>query len=207
MHKTMKHVDKLCDLKEKLMCGLESEFAKGFTSCSLHECGEVVDMIKDLAEAEEKCWKACYYKSIVEAMEEAEEYWEDMDDDAAAERRGYDAWRYSSGRFAPKGMGHKSGSMGNRRRAGYRDDMDMTDGRMHDGMHDTMPMRPWDRYKDAKRYYTETHDQAKKEEMERHADEHIKQSVESMKEMWNDASPNLKAKLKNQLTGLINTMN
>ena len=32
------------------------------------ELGEIADMIKDLAEAEEECWKAAYYKAVVEAM-------------------------------------------------------------------------------------------------------------------------------------------
>ena len=63
------------------------------------EAGKVIDMIKDLAEAEEKGWKACYYKTIIDDM-----YSYDQND-----RMGYDNWRYSSGRFAPKGKGHYSG--------------------------------------------------------------------------------------------------
>lgn len=37
------------------------------------EAGQVIDMIKDLCEAKEKVVKTCYYKSIVKAMEKAEE--------------------------------------------------------------------------------------------------------------------------------------
>lgn len=36
-----------------------------------NEVGQIVDMIKDLSEAEEKCWKACYYKSVVENMNQS----------------------------------------------------------------------------------------------------------------------------------------
>lgn len=34
-----------------------------------HEMGEVMDMIKDIAEIERNHYEACYYKSVVEAME------------------------------------------------------------------------------------------------------------------------------------------
>lgn len=45
---------------------------------SMKEMGEMADMIKDLSEAEKNKWESCYYKSIVEAMEESE-YGEDYD--------------------------------------------------------------------------------------------------------------------------------
>lgn len=63
------------------------------------ELGMAVDMIKDMCEAEEKCWKACYYQQICMAM----------DEEHGDGRLGYDHWRYSSGRFAPTGHGHLSG--------------------------------------------------------------------------------------------------
>ena len=49
-------------------------------------------MIKDLTEAEKNKWQSCYYKSIVEAMENAdygEDYdWQGMvDEDRAGYRR------------------------------------------------------------------------------------------------------------------------
>lgn len=36
--------------------------------------GELVDMVKDLAEAEESCWKAEYYRKVSEAMEGSSGY-------------------------------------------------------------------------------------------------------------------------------------
>lgn len=233
MHKTKEHCEKLCELEKKLSCAFEGEMAKGVQCIDTHEAGEVTDMIKDLCEAEEKLWKACYYKSIVEAMEEAkEEGWEledFMDEDG---RRGYDNWRYASGRFAPTGHGHRSGFSGrgsmrarsggmqnrsrgfndmwddydmDRRSRGYVEDYDM-EGTMRRGQNGSR-MRPWDRYTEAKRHYTETKDQSHKEEMEKYADEHIHESIDSMKEMWKEASPSLRNKLKTQLTSLVNTMN
>jgi len=31
--------------------------------------GELIDMVKDLAEAEESCWEASYYRTVTEGME------------------------------------------------------------------------------------------------------------------------------------------
>lgn len=231
MHKTIEHCEKLCDMTEKLICALKDEVAKGIHCLDSEEASKATDMIKDLCEAKEKLWKAKYYESIVEAMEE---YGEDPDFPMDEEgRRGYDNWRYSSGRFAPTGHGHRSGYSGRggmrarsggmqNRMRGYNDMWDDD----YDGMRD-MPrdrargyvedydmegqngrrMRPWDRYTEAKRHYTETKDQSHKEEMEKYADEHIHESIDSMKEMWKEASPALRNKLKTQLTSLVNTMN
>lgn len=101
-----RRVSDLCDLKDKLVCGAKEAMNNGLASVDTHEMGEVTDMIKDLAEAEEKCWKALYYKSIVEAMQEDPE--EMGPDGYPMGRRGYDHWRYSSGKFAPAGHGHYS---------------------------------------------------------------------------------------------------
>lgn len=62
---------KIFEIKEKLINELDSEIERmgSIRNMDTRETGMIVDMIKDLAEAEEKCWKACYYKSVVEAME------------------------------------------------------------------------------------------------------------------------------------------
>lgn len=62
---------KIFEIKKKLIEEVESEIERmgSVKNMDTRELGMVVDMIKDLAEAEEKCWKACYYKSVVEAME------------------------------------------------------------------------------------------------------------------------------------------
>lgn len=119
MEKTKEKYNQLMELKEKLMTVAKQELERGAQNVDTHEMGEVVDMIKDLSEAEEKCWKACYYKTIVEAMKKSEEAEElalklemsGMGDSEGMGRMGYDSWRYSSGRFAPSGHGHRSGYM------------------------------------------------------------------------------------------------
>lgn len=88
--------------KDKLVDALNGKIAEGIDKLDAEEVGEVTDMIKDLAEAQKLCWEACYYKSIVEAMEKSDE---------EAERMGYDAYRYADGRFAPDGRGTRRGYM------------------------------------------------------------------------------------------------
>lgn len=73
------------EIKHDLIDAAKAEWAKGIENVNTEELGEVVDMIKDLAEA-------CYYCSVTDAMDEYEPM-------------GYDRWRYASGRFAPKGRG------------------------------------------------------------------------------------------------------
>ena len=47
--------------------------AKGKEGVDTKEMGEVIDMVKDLAEAEKAVWEKCYYECIVESMKEEEE--------------------------------------------------------------------------------------------------------------------------------------
>lgn len=126
-------VAEICELKDKLMCAAKQEMAKGIVNVNTQEMGAVVDMIKDLADAEEKCWKACYYKKIVEAMDEEkerEEMMAKMGMEGGSDRMGYDHWHYANGRFAPTGHGHRV--------AGYTHPM-------MDGDEDPwMDMQPWD---------------------------------------------------------------
>lgn len=57
---------KLCKIKDTLINLVEQQMTN--PQCvDTHEMGEVIDMIKDLAET-------CYYVSIVEAMEDKEEH-------------------------------------------------------------------------------------------------------------------------------------
>ena len=91
-------------LTEKALC----EFDKGIENIDTCEMGQVVDMIKDLNEAE---YKAVIVKSMKEADEEEKEYDKELLRTLKAEygeeggRRYYDAYRYANGRFAPKGKG------------------------------------------------------------------------------------------------------
>jgi len=107
------------DMLEDVSEAASTELSKGAGQVNTKEFGEVVDMIKDLTEAEKNKAEACYYKSIVEAMENSE-YGEDYDWEG---RMGYS-----------RGSG-RSGNRGGRREYNqpmmYDDRYDeMMDGRM-----------------------------------------------------------------------------
>ena len=59
-------VEKIYEIKNRLIEKVEEEMReKGADRID----PEMVDMIKDLAEAEKSCWEAEYYRSVSEAME------------------------------------------------------------------------------------------------------------------------------------------
>lgn len=208
------------EMKETLTEWAKDELGKGKECVCTEEMGQVIDMIKDLASAEKDCYEAKYYKSIVKAMEEATEG-----------RAGYDNWRYASGRFAPTGHGHFVGwttpyvdPYDEPYRMGYHDDRmwdkDMKDadrmgygGRysmnskgMPTGGRRTYHSDPYERYQMYKRNYTETHDPSHKEKMDESAKEQLDETVETMKDIWADADPHLRKKMRDELTKLISEM-
>lgn len=224
----MKKTSDLCELMAKLVCSTRDALSKGIQNVNTHELGEATDMIKDLAEAEEKCWKACYYKKIVEAMEEESEMEEMMAKmgHGGEGRMGYDHYRYASGRFAPKGHGHYS--------AGY-------DGPIMHEMHDEDPWmmtqggdqwggksghdmargssnermgysgsdrgHRYDRYEKARMGYHQSKDATSKEHMDSSAREYVVDAAESIREIWKDADPAMRKELKSKLSGLVAEMN
>lgn len=218
MHKKM---EDLTEIKNKLIHWTKGQADNEGLFHNMQELqvlGEVADIIKDIAEAEEKCWKACYYKEIVCAMD-------DERSDMGGERMGYNPRRYASGRYAPSGRGHMGYSP--YMPAGHMDGPYMhmmDDPYMHDGYtpssagnrsqsgsrmgytDDRTVYSPYERYKDARRHYTETKDMGSKKEMDRHADEHVREATESIKEIWRDADPEMKTRLKSQMTKLVNEM-
>lgn len=214
------------DLKSQIMCCVKGQFANGIHAVDTNEAKEAIDMIKDLAEAKKDCYKAEYYKTVIEAMEEGGE-----------PTYGYNGRRYNSGRYAPKGEGHMGYT---RPYEPYMDDAPYLKAYMTDpedfknhmigytgpdthGNIGGSPMRremtserygmdipkygkAWNEYESARRHYTETHSQADKDKMTMHANEHVNDTVSSMKEMYMNADPNLRMQMKDSLTRLINDM-
>lgn len=226
--------DDICEVKKDLVDNLKAQIgAVGFGQMDTMETGQVIDMIKDLAEAEKACMEACYYEKIVEAMEEASE--EDEEG-----RMGYNSRHYASGRFAPKGRGTRMGYMpdlmmppqqypyiygymedpefehkmrdrmgyqpsgaGNRSqsgsRMGYEDwDLDPDD--------DPRQSKEYNEYKRAKRHYTTTKSPADKQQMDEHMTKHMNQAMDSFREIWKDADPTMRKRMKADLTALIGEM-
>lgn len=102
------------EMAKQAMCDAH---AKGYDCMTSQDW----DDLKDCVEAAEKAIKADYYYMMVCAMKEEEEYEKQEEKWLLKElkekhgmseedsRRFYDAWRYKSGRFAPKGRGTRRG--------------------------------------------------------------------------------------------------
>lgn len=129
-------IKKMC---EKLMDSVNHELDKGVENVDAKELGEVIDMIKDLYEAKKEMYEACYYKQIMEAMEEYD--FEDEEEIMDEGRRGYRGQpRSQSGRFMSRGDGRRS-NRGRSGRRGYDEmmmympeyyrDVDVDEGRMY----------------------------------------------------------------------------
>ena len=192
-------------LTEKALCELE----KGTENVDTCEMGQVVDMIKDLNEAE---YKAVIVKAMKKADEEEEEYEkillrelkEEYGEDAG--RRFYDHYRYSDGRFAPKGHGSY--------RRGYEEppyyhmtpemyrDMDRD---THSRMYYTETGMNESGYDRAKRNYTETKEmhrsntpedkKAKMQELEKYAKSLTEDVVDMVSDMSDEEKNLLRTKM------------
>lgn len=162
--------EKMSCLKDQLSAAAYSAMSCGIENVDAHELGEVVDMIKDVAEYERNYYQACYYKSVVNAMRNSND------------RRGY----------MPPISDEDDGWYRERDRYGV--DWDDNYG------------RHYNQYKSAKRHYTETHDMMDKDRMDEHAKEHIDKMLDSVREMWRDADPELRQKIKDDMTRLTNEL-
>lgn len=212
--KKMAKVDEIGDLKKRICEVAKSAMDRGVENVNAAELGEVVDMIKDLAEAEEKCMKACYYESVVCAMKKAEE---DGDTEWDSDRMGYDNWRYpSSGRFASKGHGSRMGYVDpmmmdrpEEFRMGYDGERSSTSsGNSSSSMSGRSGYGDeYYKYRMARKHYTETKSMTDKEEMDSHANMHMNEAISTMKDIWREADPNLRKQMKAQLAAMMNDMN
>lgn len=202
-----------------LICKLKAEFDKGLDCVNTSEAGEVTDMIKDLAETKRNLCEAMYYESVIEAMDGVDE-----------ERYGYNPNRYASGRYAPTGHGRKGyrmrpyldqepyidsylknpNEMRDNMRMGYdaggRSDMHMQDSYHRMDNWDDRYGKAYNEYKNSRRYYTETKSATDKHEMETHATEHIMDTVATVKEIYKSSDPELRKKIKEDMTKLIGEM-
>lgn len=231
MQDAKKKIEEIEELRECVMkylkCLKDSDIA-----VPAEEVGQWVDMMKDSFEAEKDVWKGCYYKKIVEGMEpisdeEMRKFQEKMRMQGNLEGSfGYDNWRYSSGKFAPTGHGHYAGyvpddemwdpdmnmMMGySGSKNGTRINSNMPDnGNMNTGYHNRNGNdrygRAYAEWEDSRRHYTETKSKDDKDNMDRHAKEHVKDAMFSIKEMWRNGDPELKKEIKKELTAVVADM-
>ena len=229
--------DKLDDMKKQLMSWTQAEIAKGVHAVDGQELGCVVDMIEDLTEAQKDIWESCYYKTIVDAMKKAEEQPDlpimPREYQMGGYRMGYNPNRNSMGQYSDgrgrsgydepywmagysdgqggrgdRGENGGSGNSGNSNssqsgRQGYSPDVYsrmMDDGQERYG-------REFERYRQARRGYTETHSENDRKKMKEHGMHHLNEAISTFKEMWDSADPELRQKMKTDLTKLMGEMN
>lgn len=91
-------VKRMHEMIEKLSECAKTQFEKGIDHVDTCEMGKVIDMMKDLSEA-------MYYRTLTKAMEDSDsdEVLEMFERYGDGGKRFYDHYRYSDGRFAPKG--------------------------------------------------------------------------------------------------------
>lgn len=223
MHKSIEKYGDICELKASILHYVQGEISRGFSGDpqEVAVLGEYVDMIKDLAEAEKSCHEACYYESVVEAMEES---------DMVGGRMGYNPNRnrmgqYSDGRAGERMStrnrsmdGDSNRSQSGNRRGGYSPDRyhaRMMGDRIGDDEDAWGEDEDWDphhgeafnRFRKAKRHYTETHSEADRQKMKDHANEHLMESMSTLREIWDNADPDLKKRMKADLTKFTTELN
>lgn len=169
-------------IEDKLLGMLEDETAKGLGSVSAAEMGQVVDMVKDLAEAK-------YYCSIVKAMEEE------------IEPMGYN--RRADGRFAPMGYEGRSEPMRGPDMYGY----ESRGGNMRNGTSNGGRSgygTAYDRYQEARMGYQHQATADNRRMMEQTADEHMQEFEDSLREIWDEADQRQRNKIKSALVNMAN---
>lgn len=183
-HKSMEKFNDICELKHQLLHYVMGEVGNGLEADprKVSVLGEYVDMIKDLAEAEKFCQEACYYESFVETMDEYSDN----------PRMGYNPNRNAMGEYSD-----------GRGRSGYTPDWRMTE---QDPDWDDRYGRPFNQFRKAKRHYTQTHSPEDKEKMKEHANEHMMASLATIREIYDNADPELKKRMKADLTKLAGEM-
>lgn len=150
MHRIKKMKEKLIEEAQNRMDNLDGG--------SIEQMGQIIDMIKDLSEAEKACLEAEYYDSVIDAM----------DGDG---RYGYD----------------DRGGSGDRR--GYRESY------MMDDRNDRMG------YRDSKGRYARNPNRRR---MRRSG--YSEESIENLRQMMEDADPERKRQLKQDLEELMREM-
>ena len=89
--------------------------------------------------------------------------------------------------------------------------MGYTDGKMMDPRSEQNNMdsrygRAYNDYKTSRRHYTETKSPEDKKEMDTHAEEHVRDTIATIRDIWGDADPNLKRRMREDVTKLLGEM-
>lgn len=176
----------ICEMRKKLIEWTKEAMSGSPNSINTEELGEVIDMIKDIYQIEYYCAKKTYYESVTEAMDEHD-----------------DADHFKMGR---SGMMRVLPEMDRRWDP---DEYDVYARMGYSGRHATTSEmgRNWDKYLDARRHYNATKSDADRMEMSTSAKMHIGETIATLRDMWHDADPDLREKMKKDFSALLQEMN
>lgn len=178
-------------LEDTLCTWLHTAVGRGMEAVDADELGKLVDMVKDMAEAKKYCLESKYYESVTKAMEEGE----DPKYGYSIPRKPYmDQEPYISAYM------HDPNKFKDNMRYGY------TDWSPSMGTGDERYGKSYHEYKNAKRHYTETNSATDKEMMNLHANEHLNDSLTTLRDIWKSADPELKKRMKADLMTLTSEM-
>lgn len=204
-HKSTEKYNDICSLKHHMLHYVMGETEKGFDAdpAKVHVLKEYVEMIKCLAETEKECQEADYYEAVVQAMEETGMM--------ESERMGYNPNRNRMGQYSDGRAGNRNGDSGSNSRRGYSPDrmysrMMPGDDRDEWGDDDPRHSEAFNRFRKAKRYYTKSHSEEDKQRMKDASNEHMMETMATIREMWDDADPDLRARMKTDLTNLVSNL-
>ena len=204
-HKSTEKYNDICSLKHHMLHYVMGETEKGFepTPEKVHVLKEYIEMIKCLAETEKECQEADYYEAVVQAMEE--------NGMMESERMGYNPNRNRMGQYSDGRAGNRNSDSGSNSRRGYSPDrmysrMMPGDDRDEWGDDDPRHSEAFNRFRKAKRYYTKSHSEEDKQRMKDASNEHMMETMSTIREMWDDADPDLRARMKADLTNLVTNL-
>lgn len=185
-------------------------------------------------EAEKNMKEAEYYEAVKEAMEEYGENprmgyprRNSRGQYSSRGRSGYPDQYYmqeaEGGRSGGSGSSGNSGNSGGNRggsgggRSGYtpemynpNDNMMLMSHMQHqedrEDWEDPRYSRPFNKYRRAKRHFTETHSAKDQQEMKDSANEHVMESIATLREIWDSADPDMRKRMKTDMTKLVGDM-
>lgn len=181
----------ICKIKETLTTALCSEVAKGVQAINADEAEKVTNMIEKLS-------KTAYYDKITEAMDESEKY--GYTDRHRNEKRYIDEYMRNPREFRDEMRYGYDDGRNNRNDSRYNN----SDSRY--GNNDSRYGQAYNSYMSAKKHFTDTNSQTDKEDMRVHAQEHLSDTMSTMREIWKMADTDLKRRMKSDLTTLVNEM-
>lgn len=209
-------LEKICTLLDIMTDGLKSATNQGLNNLDTHEAGQVADIIKDLSEAkknltdaEKNEWESCYYASIVKAMKDADERGDEEDRYGYIPREAYRMGKRGMQRDRIKRWVRDPDTFEDEMydRAGYTPGRKMSrDDRSSDNSSDERYGKPYREYIDSRRHYSESKSQADKDMMEMYANEHLMDVMGSVREIYKTADPDMRKRMKSDLTKLVGEM-